>query len=38
MFDPLAAVDDQVAAVNLADDCRTITSVEAVDDQVTTVM
>jgi hypothetical protein len=34
-FDPLAAVNDQFAVVSLTNDCKTVTSVEAVDDQVT---
>jgi hypothetical protein len=38
MFDPLAAVDDQVAVMKPAGDCKAITSVAVVDDQVTTVM
>jgi hypothetical protein len=35
VFDPLKAVDDQVAAVKAADDCKAVSSFEAVDDQVT---
>jgi hypothetical protein len=38
MFDPLAAVDDHVAVMKPAGDCKAITSVAVVDDQVTTVM
>ena len=34
-FDPLAAVNDQFAVVSLTNDCKAVTSVEAVDDQVT---
>jgi hypothetical protein len=36
VFDPIKALDDHVAVINLAGDCRTITWVEAVDDQLTT--